>query len=76
MIRLICGLILVLVLATPSWAQQSLVGTYKLVSLVVEVDGTPTQTMGKAPPWLPRDNANPLPHFHYSRQQKIRHFCG
>ena len=49
MIRLICSLILMLVLTTPSLGQQSLVGTYKLVSLVVEVDGTPTQYMGKAP---------------------------
>jgi hypothetical protein len=36
-------------ITTPSLGQQSLVGTYKLVSLVVEVDGTPNQIMGKAP---------------------------
>jgi Lipocalin-like domain len=49
MVRLICALVLVLLLVSPSFGQQSLVGTYKLVSLVVEVDGTPTQIMGKAP---------------------------
>ncbi len=37
-----------LLIVTPSLGQQSLVGTYKLVSLVVEVDGTPRQVMGKA----------------------------
>ena len=47
--RLICALILVLLIVTPSLGQQSLVGTYKLVSLVAELDGTPSQTMGKAP---------------------------
>ena len=49
MVRLIGTLILVLMLATPSLGQQSLVGTYKLISNVVEVDGTPSQNMGKAP---------------------------
>ena len=49
MVRFIGALALVLVIASPSFGQQSLVGTYKLVSLVVEVDGTPTQNMGKAP---------------------------
>ena len=49
MIRFVCALILVLLIASPSLGQQSLVGTYKIVSLVVEVDGTPTQIMGKAP---------------------------
>ena len=49
MVRLISALILVLLIATPTLGQQSLVGTYKLVSLVVEVDGTPSQHMGKAP---------------------------
>jgi hypothetical protein len=39
----------VLLIATPSLGQQSLVGTYKLVSQVLEVDGTPSQHMGKAP---------------------------
>ena len=46
---MICALVLVLLISTPSLGQQSFVGTYKLVSLVVEVDGTPRQTMGKAP---------------------------
>ncbi len=49
MVRLISALILVLLIATPTLAQQSLVGTYKLVSMVIEVDGTPSQHMGKAP---------------------------
>jgi hypothetical protein len=49
MVRLICVLVLALLISTPSLGQQSLVGTYKLVSLVVEVDGTPRQQMGKAP---------------------------
>ena len=49
MLRLICALILVLLIATPSLGQQSLVGTYKLVSIVIEVDGTPRQHMGTAP---------------------------
>jgi hypothetical protein len=47
--RLICALVLVLLIATPSLGQQSLVGTYKLVSMVFEVDGMPSQHMGKAP---------------------------
>ena len=47
--RLICALVLALLIATPSLGQQSLVGTYKLVSLVIEVDGTPMQHMGKSP---------------------------
>jgi hypothetical protein len=49
MVRLIYGLILVLLLATPSLGQQSLVGTYKLVSLTEEISGTPSEAMGKAP---------------------------
>jgi len=39
MLRLICALILVLLIVSPSLGQQSLVGTYKLVSHVSEVDG-------------------------------------
>ena len=39
MVRLICALVLVLLLASPCLAQQSLVGTYKLVSLQRELDG-------------------------------------
>jgi hypothetical protein len=49
MIRLIFALVLVLVIASPSLGQQSLVGTYKLVSVAVEIDGTPSEGMGKAP---------------------------
>ena len=49
MIRFICALVLVLLIASPSLGQQSLVGTYKLVSQVVEVGGTPTEPLGKAP---------------------------
>jgi len=41
MIRLICTLVLVLLIATPSLAQQSLVGTWKLVSVQREIDGKP-----------------------------------
>jgi hypothetical protein len=39
----------VLLIATPSLGQQSLVGTYKLVSHDVQVNGTATQPLGKAP---------------------------
>jgi hypothetical protein len=49
MVRLICGLALVLLIVTPSFGQQSLIGTYKLVSLAEEIDGKPIETMGKAP---------------------------
>ena len=49
MVRFISALILVLLIATPTLGQQSVVGTYKLVSLAVEIDGTPTEGMGKAP---------------------------
>ena len=49
MVRVIGALILVLVLATPSLGQQSLVGTYELISHVVETGGTPTEPLGMAP---------------------------
>ena len=49
MYRLICALVLVLLISTPCLGQQSLVGTYKVVSIVPEVDGKPFQPMGKAP---------------------------
>ena len=49
MVRLICALILVLLITTPSLGQQSLVGTYKIVSQDLEVDGVATQPLGKAP---------------------------
>jgi len=47
--RLIYALILVLLIETTSLGQQSLVGTYKLVSQVVEVDGKLYEPVGKAP---------------------------
>ena len=49
MFRLIFALVLVLSIVTPSLGQQSLVGTYKLVSHEVQVNGTTMQTLGKAP---------------------------
>jgi len=49
MSRLIYALILVLLISTPSLAQESLVGTYKLVSTAVEIDGIPIEGLGKAP---------------------------
>jgi hypothetical protein len=49
MVRLISALILLILIATPTLGQQSLVGTYKLVSMVFEVDGKPIQQMGNAP---------------------------
>ena len=49
MVRLICALILVLSIASPSFGQQSLVGTYKFVSHVLEMGGTPNEYLGKAP---------------------------
>jgi hypothetical protein len=49
MVRLICALVLVLLITTPSLGQQSLVGTYKLVSLAVETDGKVYQQMGMTP---------------------------
>jgi len=48
--RLISALILALLIATPSLGQQSLVGTYNIVSHEVRyTDGTTMQVMGKAP---------------------------
>ena len=49
MVRFIGALMLVLVVVTPSFGQQSPVGTYKLVSVTTTVDGTPRLTMGSAP---------------------------
>jgi hypothetical protein len=50
MYRSLCGLIIGLLVSTSCFAQQSLVGTYKLVSFTVEVDGQPPrQRMGKSP---------------------------
>lgn len=49
MIRLICGLALVLLIVTPSLGQQSLVGTYRLVSFAEEIGDIRIENMGKAP---------------------------
>lgn len=49
MVRFIYTLILVLLIAGPSWAQQSLVGTYKLVSLQREIDGKADPLPGNPP---------------------------
>ena len=49
MVRLICALILVLLISTPSLGQQSLVGTYRMVSNVLNIEGTITENMGKSP---------------------------
>ena len=49
MLRLICAFVLVLSIASPSLGQQSLVGTYKVISQDVEVGGSATQPMGKTP---------------------------
>ena len=49
MVRLFGAFMLVLVIVSPSFGQQSLVGTYKLISLVVQADGKPYEQMGKAP---------------------------
>lgn len=49
MLRLICVLILMIVIASPSLGQQSLVGTYKIISQDVQVNGTKMQPLGKAP---------------------------
>ena len=46
MIRLICALVLVLAIACPSLGQQSLVGTYKVISHVREINGVPTEPEG------------------------------
>ena len=46
MARLICTLALVLLIASPSLGQQSLVGTYKVVSNVMEINGVPTEPSG------------------------------
>ena len=50
MSRLIYALVLVLLISTPSLGQQSLVGTYKLVSLPTIVDGAPIETRGLGSP--------------------------
>ena len=49
MVRLMCAFVLVLLLVSPSLAQQSLVGTYKLVVHDVRLDGNSIEPLGKAP---------------------------
>ena len=49
MLRLICAFVLVLSIASPSLGEQSLVGTYKVISQDVEVGGSATQPLGKTP---------------------------
>ncbi|HUJ90215.1 MAG TPA: lipocalin-like domain-containing protein [Syntrophorhabdales bacterium] len=49
MVRLIGALMLVLLIVSPSFGQQSLVGTYKFVSYVVDIGGAPIEPMGKTP---------------------------
>ena len=50
MVRLICALVLALLITTPSLGQQSLIGTYKIVSHDVQyTDGTAIKAMGNAP---------------------------
>ena len=49
MLRLICAFVLVLSIASPSLGQQSLVGTYKVISTDVEIGGSATQPLGKTP---------------------------
>jgi len=49
MIRLVCGLMLVLFILVPSFAQQPLVGTYKFITQIRVLDGLPAENMGKAP---------------------------
>jgi len=49
MLRLIGALILVLLIVTPTLGQQSLVGTYKIISQDLELDGIPQKAPGKTP---------------------------
>lgn len=48
MIRSICILMFALVFAAPSAAQQSLIGTYRLVQNDLRLDGEPIRPMGKS----------------------------
>ena len=49
MVRLISAIILVLLIAAPTLGQQSLVGTYKIISSDLDVGGTATQPYGRSP---------------------------
>jgi hypothetical protein len=46
MLRVIGALVLVFLIASPSLGQQSLVGTYKVISHVREINGVPTEPTG------------------------------
>ncbi len=49
MLKAVSLCFMLLSLSTASWGQQSLAGTYRLVSQVVEVEGVPMELLGKAP---------------------------
>ena len=50
MIRMIVGILLILFVAAPSFAQQqSLVGTYQFIKQTVVLDGVTTEPMGRKP---------------------------
>ena len=49
MVRVLCAFALVLLFACPSFGQQSLVGTYKIISQDVQVNGSALQPLGKSP---------------------------
>lgn len=49
MLRLFSLLVVLLAVPTASLGQQSLAGTYRLVSHVLDIDGVGTENMGKAP---------------------------
>jgi hypothetical protein len=49
MLRVVCAFALILLIASPSFGQQSLIGTYKMVSNALNIDGTLTENMGKTP---------------------------
>ena len=50
MYRSIYGLIIGLLISMPCFGQQALVGTYRLVSFTIDIDGQPPrETMEKSP---------------------------
>jgi hypothetical protein len=48
MVRSLCALLLGLCMSAQCFAQQSLIGTYRLVSNDLRLDGVPIQNMGKS----------------------------
>lgn len=48
MVRSLCAVLLGLCMSAQCFAQQSLIGTYKLVSNDLRLDGVPIQPMGKS----------------------------